>query len=92
MTLLTQQFIGNQQIQTFTLTNIHIHHHSGRKQQPTCQFKEKLKSVPIKKFLDEKLDINKQNLCEVNNYPRKFVKNNINYNLRKRNSIAQEFK
>ena len=50
------------------------------------------KSFPIKKFLDEKLDINKQNLCEVNNCPRKFVKNNINYNLRKRNSIAQKFK
>ena len=36
MTLLTQQFIGNQQIQTFTLTGIHIHHYSGRKRQPTC--------------------------------------------------------
>ena len=28
------------------------------------------------------------NLCEGNNYPRKFVQNILNYNLRKRNSIA----
>ena len=41
-----------------------------------------------KKFLDEDLDIIKRNLCDVNDYPRKFVKNVINDNLHKRNSIA----
>ena len=41
-----------------------------------------------KKFLDEELDIIKHNLCDINNYPRKFVQNIINYNLHKRNSIA----
>ena len=32
---ITQQFIGNQQTQTFLLTVIHIHQYSGRKQQLT---------------------------------------------------------
>ena len=32
-TIKTQQFTGNQQTQTFTLTAIHIHHYSGGKQQ-----------------------------------------------------------
>ena len=41
-----------------------------------------------KKFLVEELDIIKHNLCEVNNYPRKFVQNIISYNLHKRSSIA----
>ena len=41
-----------------------------------------------KKFLDKELDIIKQNLCEVNNYPKKFVQDIINDNLHKRNSIA----
>ena len=39
-------------------------------------------------FLDEELDIIKRNLCDVNNYSRKFVENIIYYNLHKRNSIA----
>ena len=38
-----------------------------------------------KKVLGEKLDIIKQNLCRINNYPRKFVQNIRNYNLHKRN-------
>ena len=50
MTLLTQQFTGNQQIQIFTLTGIHIHCYNGRKQQLACYFKAKFKSVPIKMF------------------------------------------
>ena len=33
MTLLTQHFTGNQQTQTFTLTDVHIHQYSRRKQQ-----------------------------------------------------------
>ena len=44
-----------------------------------------------KKFLDAELDIIKHNLCEVNNYLRKFVKNIINYNLHKRNSHQHDF-
>ena len=47
-----------------------------------------IKICSDKKFLDEELDIIKQNLCDVNNYPRKFVQNIINYNLHKRNSIV----
>ena len=31
MTLLTQQFTGNQQTQTFTLPDVHIHQYSRRK-------------------------------------------------------------
>ena len=33
MTLLTQQFTGNQHTQTFTLTDVHIHQYSRKKQQ-----------------------------------------------------------
>ena len=33
MTLLTQQFTGNQQTQTFILTDVHIHQYSRKKQQ-----------------------------------------------------------
>ena len=40
------------------------------------------------KFLDRELDIIKHKLCELNNYPRKFVQNIINYNLHKENIIA----
>ena len=39
-------------------------------------------------FLDEELDTIKYNLCEVNDYPRKFVQNIVNYNLHKRNSVV----
>ena len=39
-------------------------------------------------FLDEELDIIKRNLCDVNNYSKKFVQNIIYYNLHKTNSIA----
>ena len=39
-------------------------------------------------LLDEELDIIKHNLCEVNNYPRKFVQNIINCILHERHSIA----
>ena len=46
-----------------------------------------IKICSDKKFFDEELDIIKHNLCGVNDYPRKFVKN-INYNLRKRSSIV----
>ena len=35
------------------------------------------------KFLDEELDIIKLNLCDLNNYSKKFVQNIINYNLQK---------
>ena len=47
-----------------------------------------IKICSDKKLLDEELDITKHHLCEVNEYPRKFVKNIINDNLYKRNSIA----
>ena len=47
-----------------------------------------IKICSDKKFFDEELDIIKHNLCEVQNYPRKFVQNIIDYNLHKRNSIA----
>ena len=86
MTLLTHQFIGNQQ------TDIYINWHSHS----PLQWKETTANILIqmtikicsdKTFLDEELDIIKQNLCEVSNYPRKFVQN-INYNLHKGNSIA----
>ena len=47
-----------------------------------------IKICSNEKFLDEELDTIKHNLCEVNDYPRKFVQNIINYNLRKRNCVV----
>ena len=51
-------------------------------------FQRAVKICSDKKLLDEELDIIKHNLCEVNNYSRKFVHNYINYNLHQRNTIA----
>ena len=87
MMLLTQQFTGNQQTQTFTLTGIHIHHY---REEITASLliQRAIKICSDKKFLDEELNIIKHNLCDVNNYPRIFVQSIINYNLHKRNSIA----
>ena len=47
-----------------------------------------IKICSDEKFLDRELGIIRHNLCEVNNYPRKFVQNIINCNLHKRNNIA----
>ena len=47
-----------------------------------------IKICSREKFLHKKLDAIKHNLCEVNDYPRKFEQDIINYNLQKRNSIA----
>ena len=46
-----------------------------------------IKICSNEKFLNEELDTIKHNLCEVNDYPRKFVQDIINYNLHKRNNI-----
>ena len=87
MILLKQQFPGNLQTQTITLTGIHIHHYNEEISAKVF-FQRAIKICSDKKFLDEELDIIKHNLCDVNNYSRKFVHNYINYNLHQRNTIA----
>ena len=76
-----------------TNTDIYINWHSHsplqlKKTIANILIQRAIKICSDKKFLDEELDIIKHNLCEVNDYPRKFVKNIINDNLHKRNSIA----
>ena len=76
-----------------TNTDIHINWHSHsplkwKKTTPHVLIQRAIKICSDKICLDEELDIIKHNLCDANNYPRKFVQNIINYNLHKRNSIA----
>ena len=76
-----------------TGTDIYINWHSHsplqwKKTTANILIQRAIKICSDKKFLDEELDIIKHNLSEVNNYPRKFVQNIINYNLHKRNRIT----
>ena len=76
-----------------TNTNIYINWHSHLSLQWKKTTAKVLTQRTIKicfneKFLDEELDIIEHNLCEVNGYSRKFVRNISNHNLHKRNSIS----
>ena len=77
MTLLTQQFTENQQIQTFSYINWHSHSPIQWKKTANVLIQWAVKICSNEKFLDEGLDTIKHNLCEVKNYPRKIVQNII---------------
>ena len=78
MTLLTQQFTENQQVQTFSYINWHSHSPiQWEKTTANVLIQWAVKICSNEKFLDEGLDTIKRNLFEVNNYPRKIVQNII---------------
>ena len=69
-------------------TDIYINWHSHsplqwKKTTANVLIQRAIKICSDEKFFDEELCIIKHNLCEVNNDPRKFVQNIINYNLTK---------
>ena len=74
-------------------TDIYINWHSHsplqwKKTTANVLIQREIKICSDKKFLDEELNLIKHILCDVNNYPKKFVQSIINYNLHKRNGIA----
>ena len=76
---------------TNTVICINWHSHSPllwKKTTANVLIQRGIKICSDEKFLDGELGIIRHNLCEVNNYPRKFVQNIINCNLHKRNNIA----
>ena len=89
----TNSTINTTVYQKPTNTDIYINWHSHlpfqrKKTTANILIQRKIKICSDKKILVEELGIIKHSLSEVNNSPRKFVRNIINYNLHKRNSIA----